>query len=762
MTSKGDVVVTGVSAEDIQAALAAYSATQNLTITVRKEGDDSGNIDEDGEEQNAGTDGVLLREGAYSSLQQRLKKKAKETEKAEKNATKAMASVQTFHQQQKQLFDEFVLLRTRYDEVKGNLMDTLWGKCCEFHPDLKVIPECEDLETFLEDEERVGVYNLGRMLGEGQFATVKACMVSQSRGEQSKRKETLEFGKEYAMKIIEKEKVQTFKALQRTSNEIMILHELVNPHIVCVADIIQTPKKLYIVAEKGGEDLFEFFDEHPDGVPEAWAREIMKRILKGVHYCHENQICHRDLKPENILVSFDADSGSCADLKLCDFGLAAHFAPKQQFTDFCGSPGFFAPEMVIKGSYYGDKADIWSCGCILLELVLGHEQFCEVWMKAYDYEVLQEKQVFVREIDATLEHLVSVLDFSDGLNDFVIKFLNMRASERPDIREMLEHNWLEMTEEDFLAKKEVEKEARIFNHNRRTLILKEDNLRDELKQTFVASLKRGGSSPGRAKALGNGELPDESGEGESDDLVASDLAGSGGSTTTVTRKVIRRHSEGNEAQKADSDEATATANFTVDPKVLQKVYEEMSAKERKMYDQYNTDATGNDKKAQLSLPPIEPQTPNVGAARKILLRGADLANKVASGSQSAASSPSHSNFHSNASSPIHLQSPKGFLRRQDTPAPAYPDSPMLHSSSEGTLSSPALRKQASSGLSSLAENKEEEKEGGGSSNSASRRVSMEEPAPSPSNAGSPDRGKRGEEKGEGRHVQFSESKAGAK
>lgn len=54
---------------------------------------------------------------------------------------------------------------------------------------------------------------------------------------------------------------------------------------------------------------------------------------------------------------------------------------------FAGHAGFFGPEMITHGSYYGDKVDIWSVGCILLELVLGHERFCDMWMTAYDYEV---------------------------------------------------------------------------------------------------------------------------------------------------------------------------------------------------------------------------------------------------------------------------------------------------------------------------------------------------------------------------------------
>ena len=67
-----------------------------------------------------------------------------------------------------------------------------------------------------------------------------------------------------------------------------------------------------------------------------------------------------------ILLKFDTDAVKCIDLKLCDFGLSTEFNTKIPLNDFCGSPGFFCPEMIINGSYYGDKADIWSIGCILV------------------------------------------------------------------------------------------------------------------------------------------------------------------------------------------------------------------------------------------------------------------------------------------------------------------------------------------------------------------------------------------------------------
>ena len=558
----------------------------------------------------------MVFDGAYTKL---MKSKERELAIMEKNSTKAMASVQTFHAQQKQLFDEFVLLRQRYDEVKKNLMDTLWNGCCQYHPDLKVIPYKKDEENYLEDDDRLGAYNLGHMLGEGQFATVKSCSVSRSRSDEYGLTDMahIDPDKEYAIKIIDKDKIQTMHSLKRMSNEISILYELRNPHIVSVVDVIQTWKCLYIVTEKGGVDMFEFFDEHPDGVPEDWARKIMGKILKGVFYCHSNMVCHRDLKPENILVSFNVDTGECEDLKLCDFGLAAHYSQETRFTDFCGSPGFFAPEMIISGAYFGNKADIWSCGCILLELVLGHEQFCEAWMTAYDYEVLQEKQHFIREIDATVERLSNSLDYSTALNDFILQFLQLRASERPNVNEIIKHEWLQFTDGE-KADLEGMVQAATMNNRKRTMIMKKEA---DLRSILFDKGKSAALTIDVDALENEHTRKNESTEGLP--KVATE-------SPTLGRRVINRTENGEiERDRAASlnDLSPGSQDLTfTDPKIVQAAYEQMSAKERKLYDQYNKD-NDSDKK-ELSLPPIEPQTPNVGMARKILLRGADLANKI--------------------------------------------------------------------------------------------------------------------------------------
>ena len=221
-----------------------------------------------------------------NELQAQVTRKEKELREMETSNTKALASIQAFHKQQQALFDEFVLLRQRYDEQKASLLSILWLDCGKHHPELRQIPFCEDENSFIETDEQVGIFSIGDVLGEGQFATVKSCWRLE------KGRHSLE-NEEFALKIIKKERITTFQSLRRVSNEIEILRRLKSKYIVGVHEVFQTQKKLYIVTEKGGSDLFEFFDEHPNGVPELWAKEIVACVLKAVRYCHEQGVCHR-------------------------------------------------------------------------------------------------------------------------------------------------------------------------------------------------------------------------------------------------------------------------------------------------------------------------------------------------------------------------------------------------------------------------------------------------------------------------------------
>lgn len=355
-----------------------------------------------------------------------------------KERDEAVVSVKRLHKQQRELYDSFKLLREKYDDVKTELHHVLW----EFIPTEKV----DDLAGFselgqvnhavFESPDRISNYEIGGLLGEGQFSDVKLCTHSVT-------------GEKFAMKIIQKQKISTLSGLKHVRTEVKLLRQLQHPNIVSFADCIHSPNALYIITEIGGRDLFDFFEANPSGANEKVAKQIILGIVKPLVYLHNCGICHRDLKPENVLLTKIEHSEDVKHehVRICDFGQSAICSRDgMKLSGLCGSPGFFAPEMIIgDDEYNGFAADVWSVGCIMLELIRGHDEFCRLWMASYDYDILQEECEFEESLRQAVSKIALRPELAWEGKDialFLSSLLKIDPESRFTASQMINHAWL--------------------------------------------------------------------------------------------------------------------------------------------------------------------------------------------------------------------------------------------------------------------------------------------------------------------------------
>lgn len=365
-----------------------------------------------------------------------------------KEQDEATETVKILHSQQSELYKKFELVRAKYDDLKSEIQHILW----EFIPtqnyhEFKNLSELGGMNlSVFETPNCISSYSIGTILGEGQFATVKLCTNTTNR-------------KEYAVKIINKRKMSTLSSLRRVCNELRVLRQVNHPNIIKFVDYIHSPNNVYLITELGGKDLFEFFEANPSGVCGETARQIVLGIVKPLLYLHQCGICHRDLKPENILLSDHRQKGIALNkcIQICDFGQSVSSTSQdiKRLSGLCGSPGFFAPEMILEDETYdGVSADAWSVGCISLELTRGHDEFCRIWMTSYDYNLLQNEREFDQSLRASL-HAIHNSKIKGGdrggaagdVADFLKHILLLDPQERFSTAAMLKHKWLHIEEE---------------------------------------------------------------------------------------------------------------------------------------------------------------------------------------------------------------------------------------------------------------------------------------------------------------------------
>ncbi len=90
---------------------------------------------------------------------------------------------------------------------------------------------------------------------------------------------------------------------------------------------------------------------------------FLYQLLRGLKYVHSANVLHRDLKPSNLLLNANCD------LKIADFGLARTTSDTNFMTEYVVTRWYRAPELLLNCSEYTEAIDVWSVGCIFMELL---------------------------------------------------------------------------------------------------------------------------------------------------------------------------------------------------------------------------------------------------------------------------------------------------------------------------------------------------------------------------------------------------------
>ncbi|KAH9331550.1 hypothetical protein KI387_003658 [Taxus chinensis] len=154
---------------------------------------------------------------------------------------------------------------------------------------------------------------------------------------------------------------------KRTLREIKLMRHMDHENVIAIRDIIPPPRReafddVYTASELMDTDLHQIIRSN-QALSEEHCQYFLYQILRGLKYIHSANVLHRDLKPSNLLLNANCD------LKICDFGLARITSETDFMTEYVVTRWYRAPELLLNSTDYTAAIDVWSVGCIFMELM---------------------------------------------------------------------------------------------------------------------------------------------------------------------------------------------------------------------------------------------------------------------------------------------------------------------------------------------------------------------------------------------------------
>ena len=208
----------------------------------------------------------------------------------------------------------------------------------------------------------LGKYKLLRHLGSGGMSSV---YLAQHRISEQLR----------AIKVLPRKKVSDKSYLDRFYLEARAAASLNHPNVVRIYDICNENDTHYMVMEYvQGQDLYELVTAG-GAVEIEEAINYVAQAAEGLAHAHERDLVHRDIKPANLLKT---DQG---DIKILDLGLALVSQDESESLTVLhnekvmGTADYLSPEQAVNSHDVDSRADIYSLGCTLYYLLVGHPPF---------------------------------------------------------------------------------------------------------------------------------------------------------------------------------------------------------------------------------------------------------------------------------------------------------------------------------------------------------------------------------------------------
>lgn len=225
-------------------------------------------------------------------------------------------------------------------------------------------------QSSVEDPRKLAAAEVIRKLGQGGFGSVYEVSFSFGTGTETRRA--------FACKAIRIPKRRRGEAIDRAQNEIRTLQVLDHPQIIKLAGTFTLGDRIFINTLPVADcNLKEFLNKQSFPMTSQVKRQIWegaKDLASALAYLHNYDTgggFHGDIKPDNILVIHDVEGGSRTRFLLADFGSARipPIASKISHGRQALTPKYCAPEWFKNEGERGPPSDIWSFGCILMQIV---------------------------------------------------------------------------------------------------------------------------------------------------------------------------------------------------------------------------------------------------------------------------------------------------------------------------------------------------------------------------------------------------------